>query len=86
MVREITGYGDVALVDDLATCRLQARDEFGVAIGLRVIFVARIKRAAAERNAEHAVGSLRSAGAFDTAKEMASTRKGETPCRSGRSF
>jgi hypothetical protein len=86
MVRKITGYGDVALVDDLATCRLQAHDEFGVAIGLRVIFVARIKRAAAERNAEHAVGSLRSAGAYDTAKEMSSTRKGETQWRSGRSF
>jgi len=47
MVREVTGDGDVTIVGDFAAGGLEARSESGVAISLRVVLVAGIKRTAA---------------------------------------
>src|SRR5947209_7693575 len=62
VMRKVARNGQVAFIDSITTSSLQPRDEVGIAIGLSIIFIARIERSGPERDAQNVIGALRLVG------------------------
>ena len=58
MVRKITCNYNIAVIDRTTASRPQSREEFSVAVRLRVIFIAWNQRAGAQRNAENMIREI----------------------------
>jgi hypothetical protein len=55
MVRQITGNRNIAFVAHLKACAFQPIDHVKIAVRLRIVFIARIKRTAPQRYTKHTI-------------------------------